>query len=157
VQPLKSNGTSEEPSIEHFRQIKAQYPSAVALSRTHAPHPDHHEADTKKEAQEIQNRDRRKHNKPLFIYETCLTSTTIEIEYRCSEAPTSQIPYLGALLFDAVQSSQQWIWERSLGGLTTDCLNVLVPENRSQDISITLSVGHMRGLGLIRRFQLTPI
>lgn len=79
-----------------------------------------------------------------------------EIEYRCSEAPTSQIWLLGERLFEAVQSSHQWKWERNLGGLTTDCLNALVPENR-QDISITLVVGHEKGVELIDKFMLRTL
>lgn len=83
---------------------------------------------------------------------------TIDIDYRCSEAPISQIPLVGDLLFDAVQSSRQWRWERDLGGKsTTDCLNALIPKNRSQDISITLTVGHEKGLDLIEKFQLVPM
>lgn len=31
-----------------------------------------------------------------------------------------------------------------MGGPTTDCMNAMVPEDRSQDISITLSVDYER-------------
>jgi hypothetical protein len=92
------------------------------------------------------------------MYKALLITSTTEIDYRCSEAPTSQIPLLGDLLFDAVQSSHQWKWERNLGGRAiTDCLNALVPENRNQDISITLLVGHEKGLELIIKFQLVAM
>ena len=64
------------------------------------------------------------------------------------------MPLLGDLLFNAVAASNQWIWERKVGGLTTDCMNAMVPEDRSQDISITLSVGYIEGLELIETFQL---
>jgi len=80
-----------------------------------------------------------------------------EIEYRYSEAPISQIWLLGERLLEAVQSSHQWKWERDLGGLATDCLNALVPKNRSQDISITLVVGHEKGAELIEKFKLSPL
>jgi hypothetical protein len=91
----------------------------------------------------------------LYVQKAMLIYTT-EIEYRCSEAPTSQIWLLGECLFEAVQSSHQWKWERNLGGLTTDCLNALVPENR-QDISITLVVGHEKGVELIDKFILRTL
>ncbi|EHA26122.1 hypothetical protein ASPNIDRAFT_52063 [Aspergillus niger ATCC 1015] len=62
------------------------------------------------------------------------------------------------LLFNAVKCSRQWEWERNVGGggikATTDCLNVLVPEDRNQDISITLLVGHEQGLALIEKASL---
>ena len=65
------------------------------------------------------------------------------------------MPLLGNLLFDTVQSSKQWKWERTVGGRPTiDCLNTLIPVDRSQDISITLRVGHEKGLGMIKTFQL---
>lgn len=66
------------------------------------------------------------------------------------------MPLLGDPLFDAVAASNQWQWERKIGGLTTDCMNVLVPEEPSQDISITLSVGHKKGLEVIDKFKLAP-
>lgn len=78
---------------------------------------------------------------------------TTEIDYKCSEAPINQIWRLGERLSEAVESSHQWKWERNLGGSTTDCLNVLVPSNR-HDITITLVVGHDKGLELIDKFML---
>ncbi|KAL2370697.1 hypothetical protein RJ035_006171 [Blastomyces gilchristii] len=83
-----------------------------------------------------------------------------EIDYRCSAAQVSEMPQIGDLLFVAVQNSNQWIWERAVGGTarkTTDCLNVLVPENRNQDITITLLVGHEKGLELIERLKLASM
>ncbi|KAH8595129.1 hypothetical protein B0O99DRAFT_672318 [Bisporella sp. PMI_857] len=77
-----------------------------------------------------------------------------KIDYRCSEAPIRLMPLLGDPLFDAVADSNQWKWERRIGGTTSDCMNALVPEDRSQDISITLSVGHKKGLEVIDTFQL---
>lgn len=84
----------------------------------------------------------------------------IEIDYRCSAARVSEMPQIGDLLFVAVQNSNQWIWERVVGGTarkTTDCLNVLVPENRNQDITITLLVGHEKGLEVIERLKLASM
>jgi len=66
------------------------------------------------------------------------------------------MPLLGDSLFDAMAASNQWIWERKVGGLTTDCMNAMVPEDRSQDISITLSVGYRKGLEVIDKFKLQP-
>ena len=101
---------------------------------------------------------RRKHAKSSIVRKATLSRYTIDIDYRCSEAPTSQIPLVGGLLSDAVQSSRRWRWERNVGGRsTTDCLNALIPKNRSQDISITLLVGHEKGLELIEKFQLVPM
>lgn len=70
----------------------------------------------------------------------------------------SLVPRLGDRLSSAVQSSQQWKWERGIGGrlLTTDCLNALAPKNRNHDISITLWVGFEEGTKLIEEFQLVP-
>jgi hypothetical protein len=62
---------------------------------------------------------------------------------------------LGERFFEAVQSSHQWKWERHLGGSTTDCLNALVPEDQSQDISIILLVGQLKGFELIEKFNLS--
>lgn len=54
----------------------------------------------------------------------------------------------------AIQRSDQWYWERTVGGTdTTDCLNALVPKNRGHDISITLLVGHEDGLKLIEELE----
>ncbi|EAS29994.3 uncharacterized protein CIMG_08740 [Coccidioides immitis RS] len=73
-----------------------------------------------------------------------------QIDYRCSGVPINKLPLLSERLLEAIQSSYQWNWERTVGGAdTTDCLNALVPKNRSQDISITLSVGHENGVELI--------
>ena len=78
-----------------------------------------------------------------------------EISYRCSECPITGMPLLGDLLCTAVQSSNQWKFERSTSNEpTTDCLNALVPEDRSQDISITLRVGYEEGLRLIKNLGL---
>jgi len=53
---------------------------------------------------------------------------TTDIQYRCSEAPITQIPLLGDFLFDAAQNSQQWKWELNLGGIpVTECMNALIP------------------------------
>jgi len=97
---------------------------------------------------------RRKEKKTSPEYSASLTTFTADIDYRCSEALISQMSYLGVVLFDAVQTSLQWGWERGLGGLTSDCLNAIVPKNRSEDISLTLRVGHEQGLELIEKFQL---
>lgn len=66
------------------------------------------------------------------------------------------IPDLGETLTPAMQTSTQWKWERELGGSTIDCLNVLSPKNRKQDISITLLVGFKAGMQLVEQFQLLP-
>ena len=63
---------------------------------------------------------------------------------------------LGETLSSAIQTSQQWKWERSIGGLTTDCLNAMAPKNRSQDISVNLLVGFEKGTQLIEELQLVP-
>lgn len=55
-----------------------------------------------------------------------------------------------------MRSSNQWKWERTIGGLTTDCLNALAPKNRSQDISINVLVGFEEGTQLIEKLQLVP-
>ena len=100
---------------------------------------------------------RRKKEETLVLRMAWLTISTTEIEYRYSEAPIDLIPLLGDPLSAAVQSSQQWKWERNIGvGLKTDCLNALAPKNRSQDISITLLVGFEKGTRLIEKFQLVP-
>ncbi|KFZ15462.1 hypothetical protein V501_02713 [Pseudogymnoascus sp. VKM F-4519 (FW-2642)] len=79
-----------------------------------------------------------------------------QIDYKCSEAQITLMPLLGEPLFDAVAASNQWQWEREIGGPTTDCMNAMVPEDRSQDISITLSVGYEKGLEVIDKFRLKP-
>ncbi|EDN10991.1 hypothetical protein I7I51_00924 [Histoplasma capsulatum] len=89
-----------------------------------------------------------------------IQQTDRQIDYRCSAARVSEMPQIGDLLFVAVQNSNQWIWERVVGGTarkTTDCLNVLVPENRNQDITITLLVGHEKGLEVIERLKLASM
>jgi hypothetical protein len=78
-----------------------------------------------------------------------LTIGVVEIEYRFSEAPIDRIERLVEMLPSAIRSSQQWTWERSYGGSTTDCLNVLSPKNRDQDISITIRVGFEEGTKLV--------
>lgn len=55
-----------------------------------------------------------------------------------SQAPTSQIPLLGSLFSDAVQSSRQWAIERRVEESTTDCLTTFIPEDPIEDISILL-------------------
>lgn len=91
------------------------------------------------------------------VFGSKIWSWPVEIDYRCSEAPTSQISLLGNLLFDAVQSGHQWKWERNIGvRSTTDCLNALIPKDRSQDISITLLVSYEKGLDLIKLLKLKP-
>lgn len=61
------------------------------------------------------------------------------------------MPILGERILNAVQTSNQWQWERSIGGTdTSDCLTALVPKNRNRDISINLLVGHSSGLQLIK-------
>jgi hypothetical protein len=97
---------------------------------------------------------RSKQKEAFIIYRALMIISTTEIDYRCSEAPISLMPLLGNSLFDAVAASNQWIWERKVGGPTTDCINAIVPEDRSQDISITLSVGYRKGLEVINKFQL---
>ncbi|KAJ6037694.1 hypothetical protein N7444_010399 [Penicillium canescens] len=69
-------------------------------------------------------------------------------------SPIAKLPMLGDRLFSALQSSHQWQWERTVGGTgTSDCLNILVPKNRDQDVSITLLVGHESGLRLIHELE----
>jgi hypothetical protein len=104
---------------------------------------------------QLQKRQKGKDKTQVYV-QNAMLMCTIEIEYRCLEAPTSQIWLLGERLFEAVQSSHQWKWERNLGGLTIDCLNALVPANR-HDISITLVVGHEKGLELIDKFMLRTL
>lgn len=79
-----------------------------------------------------------------------------EIQYMYSNAPTGHIQKLGDLLANAVRSSRQWKIERSLGETTTNCLTIMVPQNPTQDISITLWVGPETGLHLNSLFNLVP-
>jgi hypothetical protein len=83
--------------------------------------------------------------------------TAIDIEYECSRIAISRILVLGDLLFDAVLASARWKQERKIGGLTTDCLTVLIPRSKTEDISIILSIGHERGLRLTNQLQLELI
>jgi hypothetical protein len=106
--------------------------------------------------EKLQRRQKGK-DKASIIHHAQLIISTAEIEYWCSKAPINQIWLLGERLFEAAQSSNQWKWERDLGGLTTDCLNALVPKDRSQDISITLVVGHKKGVELIKKFNLSSL
>jgi hypothetical protein len=81
-----------------------------------------------------------------------------EIEYRYSGAPFESVSLLGDLLSTAIRSSTQWQWERQLATVrTTDCVNVLAPKNRSQDISITLLVGYKQGMQMVDALQLEPM
>jgi hypothetical protein len=80
----------------------------------------------------------------------------IEIQYMFSNAPTAQIPLLGELLSDAVQTSQQWKAERKRSESTTECLTTLIPKGQNEDISITLWVGQVVGLELLNDFKLQP-
>lgn len=82
--------------------------------------------------------------------------STSEIQYMFSKAPNSQIPFLGNLLSDAVQTSHHWEMERTLEEDTTDCLTTMIPEDRNQDISLTLWVGLEAGLRLNDIFNLRP-
>ncbi|KAJ5238283.1 hypothetical protein N7468_002902 [Penicillium chermesinum] len=80
-----------------------------------------------------------------------------EIDYKMSSMPSGKLPNLIKRLPWAIESSEQWKWERrifaerlgSSDADTTDCLNFFVPKDRSQDISITLVVGRRAGLDLI--------
>lgn len=73
-----------------------------------------------------------------------------------SKAQTSQIPLLGDLLSDAVQTSHHWEMERRLGEPTTDCLATMIPKDQNQDISITLWVGQETGFRMRTVFNLQP-
>lgn len=52
-----------------------------------------------------------------------------------------------------MKTSAQWKQERDVGLATTDCLIALIPRNKSEDISINLTVGHKKGLELINTLQ----
>lgn len=73
-----------------------------------------------------------------------------------SKTSISQISLLGNLLPDAVQTSHHWEMERTLGEKTTDCLTTMIPQDRNQDIFITLWVGLEAGLRLNDIFNLRP-
>lgn len=72
-----------------------------------------------------------------------------------SRAPINEIPRLGDLLTKAVQSSHHWELERTRGEPTTDCLTTMIPEDKNQDVSITLWVGPDAGLMLNSTFNLS--
>lgn len=99
---------------------------------------------------------RSKQEEAVVIHRALVIISTTEIDYRCSEAPISLMPLLGDPLFNAVAASNQWKWERNVGGPTTDCMNAMVPQDRNQDISITLSLGYRKGLEVIDKFKLAP-
>jgi len=92
----------------------------------------------------------------FIIQKALLTISTLEIQYMFSKAPTNQIPLLGNLLSDAVQTSHHWEMERTLGEEMTDCLTTMIPKDQNQDISITLWVGLEAGLRLNDIFNLRP-
>jgi len=100
----------------------------------------------------VQNR--RKSEVALAKYRALLFMPNIEIQYMFSKAPIGQILLLGDLLSKALQSSHHWIMERRLGEPTTDCVTTMIPEDRSQDVSITLWVGPEAGLLLNDMFSL---
>ncbi|KID95380.1 hypothetical protein MAJ_08653, partial [Metarhizium majus ARSEF 297] len=79
-----------------------------------------------------------------------------QIQYMYSNAPISQICLLGDLLSQAIQGSRQWHLERRLGDLTTTCLTTMIPEDPTQDISVTLWVGQEAGLQMNDTFNLVP-
>lgn len=100
------------------------------------------------------NKEGRRKNTAAFILKMApLTISTTEIDYRCSEAPKTHLQLLGTNLSEAVQSSQQWEFERLTGSMT-DCVNALVPTDPRRDISITVVVGHESGLRLIETLGL---
>lgn len=72
---------------------------------------------------------RREQKSAAIIHKALLTTSTEEIQYMFSKAPISQIPLLGNLLSDAVQTSHHWRMERSLGEPTTDCLTTMIPKD----------------------------
>lgn len=91
-----------------------------------------------------------------MIPKALLIISTSVIQYMFSKAPTDQIPLLGNLVSDAVQTSHHWEMERTLGEETTDCLTTMIPQDQNQDISITLWVGREAGLQLNNIFNLRP-
>jgi hypothetical protein len=92
----------------------------------------------------------------FIIHKALLLISTSEIQYMFSKAPTNQIPLLGKLLSDAVQTSHHWEMERTLEEETTDCLTTMIPQGQNQDISITLWVGREVGLQMRDIFNLRP-
>ncbi len=99
---------------------------------------------------------RRKQKSAATISKALLTISTEEIQYMLSKSPISQIPLLGNLLSDAVQTSHHWRMERSLEEPTTDCLTTMIPKDPTQDISITLWVGPETGDQMTNIFMLRP-
>jgi hypothetical protein len=78
--------------------------------------------------------------------------------------PIKNLPILIDRLSVAIQSSEQWKWERKVFSARnetteesnldrTDTLNFFVPKNRKHDISITLTVGHEVGLEMIAEVE----
>jgi hypothetical protein len=51
---------------------------------------------------------RSKEEEAFIIRRAIAIISTIDIDYRCSEAPISLMPLLGDPLFDAVAASNQW-------------------------------------------------
>lgn len=92
----------------------------------------------------------------FILYTARLVISTIEIQFMFSKAPTSQIPRLSSLILDAIQSSHQWKMESKRGEPTTDCLTIMIPEDPTQDISITLWVGQRAGLHMRDMLKLQP-
>lgn len=88
------------------------------------------------------------------IHHTVAIPLERQIEYRYSETPIDTIDRLAELLPPAIRSSKQWMWERGYRESTTDCLNILIPKNWGQDISITVLVGFREGSQLVRDLSL---
>lgn len=78
----------------------------------------------------------------------------IEIQYMFSKAPSTHIPLLGDLIYNAVHESNQWKTERGAGEPITDCLTILIPRGEDEDMSITLWIGREKGLQLLDTFKL---
>ncbi|PYH96030.1 hypothetical protein BO71DRAFT_190269 [Aspergillus ellipticus CBS 707.79] len=79
-----------------------------------------------------------------------------QIQYMFSKSPANNIGVLGALLANAIRTSNQWKMEKAMNDHTTECLNMLIPKGRHEDVSITLWVGQKEGLQLLETFQLQP-
>lgn len=73
-----------------------------------------------------------------------------------SNAPIERVPLLSNLVLNAIQSSRHWEDEREIGEPTTNCVTTMIPENESEDISITLWVGQRAGLQLLEVMKLQP-
>jgi len=150
VRPRKRRHTerTRAPGVEEFPAVETEESAGErAIGRPQTGEPETEQLTTVQTG-------RSKKNEAFIIHRALTIISTTEIDYRCSEAPISLMPLLGNPLFDAVAASNQWIWERKVGGPTTDCMNAMAPEDRSQDISITLSVGYRKGLEVIDKFQL---